>query len=83
MYFRENKTKRATCKQESILPINSPRIETCNTAIYIFNIRITVWMFWCVTRGGEWGEVSPALFQKLEESALILGINTLIVSILG
>ena len=33
-----------------------------------------------VTGGGE-GEVSPALFQKLEKSALILGKNALIVVI--
>ena len=36
-----------------------------------------------VTRGGGRGEVSPALFQKLEKSALILEKNALIVSILG
>ena len=36
-----------------------------------------------VTRRGEGGEVSPALFQKLEKSALILEKNALIVSILG
>ena len=35
-----------------------------------------------VTRGGR-GEVSPAVFQKLEKSALILENNALIVSILG
>ena len=33
-----------------------------------------------VTRGGS-GEVSPALFQKLEKSALILSKNALIVVI--
>ena len=37
----------------------------------------------CVTRGGEGGEDSPAPFQKLEKSALILEKNALIVSILG
>ena len=36
-----------------------------------------------VTRGGRGGEVSPALFQKLEKSALILGKNALIVVIYG
>ena len=36
-----------------------------------------------VTKGGRRGAVSPALFQKLEKSALILGENALIVSILG
>ena len=36
-----------------------------------------------VTRGGEEEEVPPALFQKLEKSALILGKNALIVVIYG
>ena len=37
-----------------------------------------------VTRGGEGGgEVSPALFQKLEKSALILEKHALILSILS
>ena len=31
----------------------------------------------CVTRGEEGGEVSPALFQNLEKSALILEKNAL------
>ena len=30
-----------------------------------------------VTRGGDRGEVSPALFEDLKESALILGKNAL------
>ena len=30
-----------------------------------------------VTRGEEWGEVSPALFQNLKKNALILGKNVL------
>ena len=34
-----------------------------------------------VTRGGDVKEVSPALFQKLEKSALVLGKNALIVVI--
>ena len=33
--------------------------------------------------GGERGEVSPALFQKLEKSTLICGKNALIVVIYG
>ena len=36
-----------------------------------------------ITRGGGGGEVSPALFQKLEKSVPILENNALIVSILG
>ena len=36
-----------------------------------------------VTRGGREGEVSPALFRKLEKSALIWGKNVLIVVIYG
>ena len=36
-----------------------------------------------VTSGGGRGEVSPALFQNFEKSALILEKNALIVSILG
>ena len=36
-----------------------------------------------VTRGVEGGEVSPALFQKLEKSALICQKNALIVVIYG
>ena len=36
-----------------------------------------------VTRAGQGGEVSSALFQKLETSALILGKNALIVVIYG
>ena len=36
----------------------------------------------CVTRGGR-GQVSPALFQKYEKSALILGKNVLILVIYG
>ena len=39
-------------------------------------------MWRCVTTGGR-GEVSPALFQKLEKSALILRKNALIVVIYG
>ena len=32
-------------------------------------------------RGGEGGEVSPALFRKFEKSALIWGKNSLIIVI--
>ena len=33
-----------------ILPLNSPRIRTCNTVIYIFNIRITIWKLHTVVK---------------------------------
>ena len=36
-----------------------------------------------VIRGGGGGEVSPALFLKLEKSALILGKNAPIIVIYG
>ena len=42
------KQKRAICKQDPILPLNalnSPRIQTCTTALYIFNNWIAIWMF--------------------------------------
>ena len=31
-------------KRDSTLPLNRPRIQTCNTVIYIFNIQITIRM---------------------------------------
>ena len=37
-------------KRDPILPLNSPRIQTCNTVIYIFNIRITIWMLHPITK---------------------------------
>ena len=48
----------------------------------ISRLRTYTWVYRCVTRGGR-GEVSPALFRKLEKSALISRKNTLIVIIYG
>ena len=39
--FRQNKKKRPFCKRDPISSLNSPRIQTCNTLISIFNIGIT------------------------------------------
>ena len=77
----------------SMLKTKSPTVEICG------KFGVSDWKVWRissehhpfftflkvyrrVTRGGR-GEVSPTLFQKLEKSALILGKNALIVSILG
>ena len=30
--------------RDPILPLDSPSIQTCNTVLYIFNIRITIWI---------------------------------------
>ena len=35
-------TKRAICKRDPILSLNRPHIQTCNTVIHIFNIRVTI-----------------------------------------
>ena len=35
---------------DPILLLNSPGIQTCNTVIYIFKIRITIWMLHTTTK---------------------------------
>ena len=40
----------AICKWDPILPLNRSSIQTCNTVIYIFNIRITIWMLHKITK---------------------------------
>ena len=39
-----NKQGEAGGGWDPTLQLNSHRIQTCNTVIYIFNIRITIWM---------------------------------------
>ena len=47
---QKNEKKRAICKRDPILPLHSPRIQTCNTVIYIFTIRITILMLHTITK---------------------------------
>ena len=42
--------RRANCKRDPIIPLNSPRIQTWNTVIYICNIQITLWMLHTITK---------------------------------
>ena len=42
--------KKAVCKRDPILPLNSPLIQTCNIVIYIFNIPITIRMLHTITK---------------------------------
>ena len=43
---------------DPILPLNNPGIQTCNNEIYIFNIRITIWMLeTCIDINTEISEV--------------------------
>ena len=42
--------KRAICKRDPILPLNSSRIQTCNTVTYTFNIRKAIWKLHAITK---------------------------------
>ena len=44
------KSKKAIYKRYPILSLNRPRIQTCNTVIYIFYIRTTIWMLHTITK---------------------------------
>ena len=58
--------------------INLDGKTSCNVTLQ----KVLLYLSRRVTKGGRWwGEVSPTLFQKLEESTLILGKNVLIVVI--
>ena len=40
----------ANCKRDPIITLNSPRIQTWNTVIYICHIQITLWMLHAITK---------------------------------
>ena len=73
------------CKPAFIL--NSPCIQTCNTVIYVFNIRITIWMLhvacWMLisvgglnnSGVGGWGGLENVLKKKITWGRRLLGIR--------
>ena len=44
------KVKRGVCEWDSIILLESSRIQNCNTVIYNFNIQTTIWMFHSITK---------------------------------